>query len=146
MQNFDSSLNITFIQLSTCHDCLSLAHFNLMFSVSVFWFSFEFSLCKSNFIQPILSFVTNIDSYFNPSIFHLIYCTFSIFKAYCFELYILILGCLLWLTCMFSFLNHPISFIFAPTFRQLVTTNIFHHTPLLIIFLNEFYNLFHCFD
>ena len=35
MQVFDSSLNITFIQLFTCYDHFLLVHFNLFFSLCV---------------------------------------------------------------------------------------------------------------
>ena len=73
MQILDLSLNITFIQLSTCHDCFSFAHFNFIF-FHLYWFLFDFYLFKSYFIHPIsYSFVTNIDSHFDTFVFHFIY-------------------------------------------------------------------------
>ena len=66
-------------------------HPNVLFShflwfVFQFWFLFNFSQCKSHFIQPVSYIsVTNINSCFNPLVFHWFYYTFSIFKAYCFK-------------------------------------------------------------
>ena len=75
MQILDSSLNMTFIQLSTRQECFSLVHLNLIFSVSVkrkqkkCWFSFGFRLSKFDFIQSIsCSSVTNIDSCYSSFI------------------------------------------------------------------------------
>ena len=73
-QILDSSVNITFTKLSTCHDCFSLPHFNLII----------FSLCVSTdfhltfFYVNLISYssVTNIDSCFNTSVFHSFCCTF----------------------------------------------------------------------
>ena len=76
-----------------------------------------------------------------------IICSFSFFKAYCFQFCILILRCLSWSTSMFSFsscfFNHSISFIWAPNFRHiwLGTTNVFCHSPLESVFW--FLALFH---
>ena len=88
MQILDSSLNITFIQLSTHHDCLSLAQFNLMFSRLCFRASFPlaFFLCKSHFTQPISnSSTTNIDFYLDPFVVFYLFCnTFSIFRIIAF--------------------------------------------------------------
>ena len=90
--------------------------------------------------------VPNIYSWFDPFVFYLFCCTFSIFKAYCDKFYILMLWCFLWSTSCFSFFNCPISFTFAPNFRHswLRTTNVFHHIQLWFTFLNEFYDPF-CF-
>ena len=134
MQVFESSLNITFFQLSTCHDYFLFAHFNLIFyclSISP-CFGLIF-LCKSYFIRSIsYSSVKNIDSYFDQFIFPWFSCTFSIFKAFCFRFSILTLWCLLSSISKFSFFNNPISFIFTLNVRHswLRTTNVFRHNPL----------------
>ena len=79
----------------------SLAHFNLIFFLSVLVFVW-LSLCESHFIKLIS--VTNFC--FNPILFHLFCGTFSTFEAYYFQFSILILS---W--SMFSFFNHPVSFV-----------------------------------
>ena len=54
----------------------------------------------------------------------------------------------LWSTRMFSIFNHPIYFMFAPTFKssRLETDSDFYHTLLWIAILNEFYNTIHFFN
>ena len=93
-----SSLNITFIELSTLHDCFSVTHCKLVYFCFGVGASFclVFLLCKSYFIQLIsYSYVANIDFCFCLYIFHLIHYVFSIFKAYRFDFSILILWHLL---------------------------------------------------
>ena len=114
MQILHSSLNTTFIQLSTRHNCFSLAHFSLICICANF--RLIFFLCISHFIKPIShSSVTNVVSWFNSFVFHLFCCIFSIyiFCIYRFMFSILTLSYRLWCTIMFFFFNHRISFIFA---------------------------------
>ena len=113
--------------------------FNLFFLMKIpFYSSSFFQFCPKYKLQ---------------FVFHLFCQTFSIFNFY-----IQLSWYFSWSTCMFcffksshlcfAFLNHPISFIFAPTFRHswLWTTNFFRHISLWIAFLNEFYFHFHCFN
>ena len=69
MQILDSTLNITFNQLSTHQDCFSIAQFKLIFFCLCLTAGFHLTcpLCKSNFIQLIsYNSVSNINSYFDP--------------------------------------------------------------------------------
>ena len=62
----DSSLNITFIQPSTVHDCFSSAHCDLVFSLGV-----SVGLLLSHFLHPVsYSSLTNIDFCFCPFVFN----------------------------------------------------------------------------
>ena len=117
MKVLDSSLIITFIELSTHYDCFSWAFFNPIIFIFVLIFVNLYPH-ESNFIQPIsYSSVSTIDSF----VFHLFCCIFSIFKFWIFCLDVLMS---LWSSVFFSFFNHSISFSLAPNFK-LGTTNVF---------------------
>ena len=77
-QILDRSLNITFIQLSTRHDCFSLARFTLIFFVCVFVLVF---VCIFEYLNPISfsQFHTVLSQTLIPVSIHLFCCTFSIF-------------------------------------------------------------------
>ena len=50
-------------------------------------------------------------------------------------------------SCILQPTGQPIRFIFAPNFTlSRLESYAFGHTPLWIIFLNEFYDPFHCFN
>ena len=98
-------------------------------------------LSKSYFIQSMIySSVTNIDSPFDTFVFHLYCTTFSIFWAYFFECFYPDALRFSRSTKMFSFFNHPISFIYAPNIRltALGTPNVFCHIPRQIGVLDAF--------
>ena len=121
-----------------------LPHFLLF--MCLYEFSFIFSLSKTYFIRLIsYSLVININYYFDLILFPSFCFTFSIIEVYWFDFSLYILWCLSWSISVFPFLNHCISFIIVPNFRQSWqgTSNVFRHTPLLIAFLNKFYDSFH---
>ena len=115
----DSSLNITFIQLSTYHFCFYLAHLHFIFFC--FCVSTDFSLAFLH-INPISlsQFLRDLSQTLTPVLIHL-FCH----KVYYFEFSILRLWYLSWSSCMFSFFNYSISFIFAPNFRHCWQTRSF---------------------
>ena len=80
-------------------------------------------------------------SYFDSFVFHLSCCIFPIFKAHWLHFSFLILSLS---TRMFFFFNRLISFIFVPNLRYTWQgiSNVFRPTPLVIAFLNEFYDPF----
>ena len=107
MQFLDSSLNTIFIPLFICHSCLFLVHFNFIFFLYVnpiLFYQFLTVLSHWHFFWPIcFSFI-------------LMYIYIFYFQCICFKFSILTLRCLL--CSVFSFFNHPISFIFAPNFKH----------------------------
>ena len=136
MHILDSSLNITFLQLSTRYEYFSLVNFNLIFFCFARFFYWQIPFHKSimSFNSPdILQFSYKYWHFF----FHLISRTFFIFKAYCFQLSILTIWYLSWSTGTFDvFFPFPL-YLFLSIF--LLTTSLIRHTPLWITFLNEFY-------
>ena len=92
MQILDSSLNITFIQLFTCHNRLSLAHSNLIFFHLRVSAGYHLVFLDGNLFTS-CQFLILVSQKLNPVMthlfFHLFSCTFSIFKSYCFEFSIL---------------------------------------------------------
>ena len=72
--------------------------------------------------------------------------TFSIFKSCCSEFFFIqTVWSLSWSSCIYIYFNRAISFIIALDFWHtwLGRTNVFHHTPAYIGFLNRFYDPFY---
>ena len=62
----DSALNVTFIQSSTAHDCLSLAHCGLVYFCLGVTNGSHLACLDGIFLQPVSnSLVTNTDCRFN---------------------------------------------------------------------------------
>lgn len=111
LPNVDTSfVTITFIQLHISHDYFCFAHLNLIFFC--FYASADVYLIflyANSFHSISYNFNKNIDSYFDPLIFHLIFS--SIFKVYYFKISNLTLWWISWSTSMLVFfLNRPIFF------------------------------------
>ena len=148
-------LNITFIQLPTLHNCFSLNFFDLIFLCLFVTIGFCLTFLDVNPIS-FNRFLAVMSQTVTPASIHFFFFFFFFFTYFVvhflfsnyFVFSILTLWCLSWSTRLFSFFNHPISFIFAQNFRHnwLGTTNIFRHTSLCIAFLNELYNHFYCFN
>ena len=146
MQSLDSFQTITYIQLSTHHDCFSLAQLNLIFFCLSVRTGFHLAFLDGN---PILfsQLLTVLLQTLTPVLTYLFYCKFLFsiqalsFLSKGFDVFL----CLL---VVFIFFYNFISFIFAPNFRHiwLGTTNIFCHTPLWITFFKEFHDPFYCFN
>ena len=131
-------------------------HFNSIVHVPCLFLCFFFCWCLSAgfcwaffYVNPISfsRFLMVLSQTLTPVLIH---CSFFIFSAYWLQFCIQMLWCLLLSTIMFFFFffNHSISFMIASTFRHSLraTLNAFRHTSLLTVFLNEFYNPFHCFN
>ena len=139
MQILDSLLNIFFIQLSTYCDCFSLVHVKLsffsLFVSAAFFFAFldVYPILYNQFLTVHLQTLIPVLNYL-----FCFFCTFSIFRAHCFQFFILIIWHLSWSTGMFPYFNHPISWPWI--------TNVCHIIPPGTAFFNEFYNPLYCFN
>ena len=112
MQNLDPSLNITFIQLSTHHNCFSLTWFNLIY----------FCLCVNSCFYLAFLNVNSISFSWFPTVLSQSLASFSIYLF----------------SCTFSISKYiALSFL---SWCWLGTTIIFLYTSLWIAFMNEFYD------
>ena len=139
------SFNCLHVMIVSLYSSLTSFSFLCVLVVLFVWLSVK----HFSFSRFLKNSLTNTDTRFNPFIFHLFYCTLSLFKVYCYDIFIFMFDVFLGRPVsflLFSF-NHPISFIFVRNFRQRKQgTNIFRYNPLWIAFLNVFYGLFRCFN